>query len=314
MSVTAFVLTRDRKALLVECLRALIPQADRVIVLDNQSSDGTRETLADEGLLDQVDYVRSEENTGGAGGYRRGVELALETGSDWIWLMDDDAEPRPDALATLLAAPEASDPGVVALCTSVVHPDGTVDVLHRCRHGRLITPLPTPYAGHPEVDCASFVGLLVRADAARAAGLPLAEFFIGYDDAEWSLRLRASGGVIRLIPEAEMLHKIPVGGTSATRRSAFWNRVLGASYESAPWQSYWRDLYRVRNFMWIKAHHDDTGAVEFAALTAVYCVKALLYDERPLRRLPWIVRYARKGRRGDFTGVTPASWGQAAAK
>ncbi len=33
MTVTAFVLTRDRKALLVECLRALLPQADRVVVL-----------------------------------------------------------------------------------------------------------------------------------------------------------------------------------------------------------------------------------------------------------------------------------------
>lgn len=308
MSVTAFVLTRDRKALLVECLRALIPQADHVIVLDNQSSDGTRETLAAEGLLDAIEYVRSEANTGGAGGYRRGVELALATGSDWIWLMDDDAEPRPDALATLLATPEASDPGVVALATSVVHPDGTVDVLHRCKHGRLITPLPTPYEGHPEVDCASFVGLLVRADGARVAGLPRAEFFIGYDDAEWSLRLRAQGGAIRLIPEAEMLHKIPVGGTSATRRSRFWNRLLGASYESAPWASYWRDLYRVRNFMWIKTRHDRAGRLELAALTGVYCVKALLYDERPLRRLPWIVRYARKGRQGDFSGVTPASW------
>jgi rhamnopyranosyl-N-acetylglucosaminyl-diphospho-decaprenol beta-1,3/1,4-galactofuranosyltransferase len=308
MSVTAFVLTRDRKELLIECLRALLEQADHVIVLDNQSSDGTREALEREGLLEQVEFHRSEANTGGAGGYRRGVELALATNPDWIWLMDDDAEPRPGALATLLAAPEAHDPATVALATSVVHPDGTVDVLHRCRHGRLITPLPTPYEGRPDVDCASFVGLLARADAARAAGLPLAEFFIGYDDAEWSLRLRRGGGRIRLIPEAEMLHKIPVGGTAPTRRSAFWNRALGLHYESAAWASYWKDLYRVRNFMYIKTTHDGIGPVEAALLTAVYCVKALLYDERPLRRLPWIVRYARKGRRGDFDAISPAEW------
>lgn len=244
MSVTAFVLTRDRKALLIECLHALLPQADHVIVLDNQSSDGTRAALAKAGLLDRVDYHRSDENTGGAGGYRRGIELALATDPDWIWLMDDDAEPRPDALERLLAAPDAADPRTVALATSVVHPDGTVDVLHRCRHGRLITPLPAPYTGPTDVDCASFVGLLARAGAARAAGPVREEFFIGYDDAEWSLRLRAGGGRIRLIPEAEMLHKIPVGGTAPTRRSAFWNRALGLSYESADWASYWKEKER----------------------------------------------------------------------
>ena len=307
MSVTAFVLTRDRKALLVECLRALLPQADAVVVLDNASSDGTRELLADEGLLERIEYHRSEANTGGAGGYRRGVELALATGADWIWLMDDDAEPRADALERLLAAPEAADPGTVALCTAVVHPDGTPDVLHRCRYGELITPLPVPYEGHPEVDCASFVGLLVRAEAARRVGLPREEFFLGYDDAEWSLRLRRHG-TIRLVPEAEMLHKIPVGGTTATRRSAFWNRVLGLSYESSPWASYWKDLYRVRNFMWIKSAYDRIGLVRFAALVAAYCGKALLYDPQPLRRLPWIVRYALKGRRSDFTGPRPEDW------
>ncbi|MGI8623847.1 MAG: glycosyltransferase [Solirubrobacteraceae bacterium] len=308
LNVAAFVLTRDRKALLVECLRALIPQANYVIVLDNASSDGTRELLAQTGLLEQVYYLRSEENIGGAGGYRRGVELALTTGVEWIWFMDDDAEPRPDALARLLSAPAAADPATVALATSVVHPDGTVDVLHRCRHGRLITPIPAPYPGPLDVDCASFVGLLVRADAARAAGLPLAEFFIGYDDAEWSLRLRRGGGRIRLVPDAVMLHKLPVGGTAPTRRSRFWNRALGLSYESAPWGSYWKDLYRVRNFMWIKTVHDGAGGAECALLTALYCVKALLYDERPLRRLPWIVRYAIKGRRSDFSALTPAAW------
>jgi GT2 family glycosyltransferase len=307
VTVTAFVLTRNRKALLVECLRALLPQADRVIVVDNASGDGTQETLAAEGLLDRIDYHRSDENTGGAGGYRRGVELALETDADWIWLMDDDAEPRAGSLQALLAAPEAADPRTAALATSVVHPDGTVDPMHRCRYGEVITPLPLPYEGHPAVDCASFVGLLVRADAVRAAGLPEAEFFLGYDDAEWSLRLRRHGE-IRLVPEAEMLHKIPIGGTTRTRRSAFWNRVLGFSYESSPWPSYWKDLYRVRNFMWIKTRHDGIGPLRFAALTGVYCAKTLLYDERPLRRLPWLVRYARKGRAGDFSGPSPADW------
>ena len=43
-------------------------------------------------------------------------------------------------------------------------------------------------------------------------------------------------------------------------------------------------------------------------LIAAYAVKALLFDERPLRRLPWIVRFAAAGWRGDFSGPTPEEW------
>lgn len=314
MSVTAFVLTRDRKVLLAECVRALLAQThpvDEVIVLDNASSDGTEEHLRAEGLLDRISFHRAEVNTGGAGGFREGVRLGIEAGRDWLWLMDDDAEPRLDALQQLLTSEAAARPDVSAVCSAVVHPDGTLDLQHRCRMGRFITPLPASAyeAGRSEeVECASFVGLLARTDAARAAGLPVAEFFIGYDDAEWSLRLRRSGA-IRLVPGSELLHKVPIGGGGApTRRSRVMNRRFGLTYVPVPWAAFWRDLYRVRNFMWLKHRHEHVGRAEFAALLAGYAGKCLLYDPEPLRRLPWIVRFALKGRRGDWTAPTPEEW------
>ncbi len=309
-SVCAFVLTRDRKELLAECVRALLAQThpvDEVIVLDNASTDGTEEHLRGSGLLDdpRVRFERREVNTGGAGGYREGVRLGIEAERDWIWLMDDDAEPREDALATLLGAAEEGD---AAVCSAVVHPDGDIDLQHRCRMGRFIVPLPaSAYAPgrREEVECASFVGLLMRTPAARASGLPIAEFFIGYDDAEYSLRLREHGR-IRLVPESEILHKVPIGGGgAATRRARFFNARFGLTYAPVPWEAFWRDLYRVRNFMWIKR---DASPAEFAVLTAGYLAKSLMYDPQPLRRLPWIVRFARKGRRGDWSAPTPAEW------
>jgi GT2 family glycosyltransferase len=309
-SVCAFVLTRNRKALLAECVRALLAQThpvDEVIVLDNASDDGTEEHLRAEGLLDdpRVRFERRDVNTGGAGGYREGVRLGIEAGRDWLWLMDDDAEPRHDALETLLAA--AAD-GDAAVCSAVVHPDGSIDLQHRCRMGRFIVPLPeSAYAGgrREEVQCASFVGLLMRTSAARGAGLPIAEFFIGYDDAEYSLRLREHGR-IRLVPESEILHKVPIGGGGATtRRARFLNSRFGLTYAPVPWEAFWRDLYRVRNFMYIKR---DVGPAEFALLTGGYLAKSLMYDPQPLRRLPWIVRFARKGRRGDWTAPSPEEW------
>ncbi|MEJ7894473.1 MAG: glycosyltransferase [Solirubrobacteraceae bacterium] len=314
-SVCAFVLTRDRKVLLVECLRGLLAQTrpvDRVVVLDNASSDGTRGLLAAEGLLAEprVRYVRSEINTGGSGGFRAGVELCLAEGTDWLWLMDDDAEPEPDALERLLAAPVADDPATVVLCTAVVHPDGRVDPQHRCSLGRFVLPLgPEAYAAgrYADVDCASFVGFCVRADVARAIGPVKAEFFLGYDDAEWSLRARRHGR-LRLVPESRIVHKIVIGGGEQTRRARVANRLLGQEYSSSSWPGFWKDLYRVRNFIWLKQEHSQIGPLAFVGLTATYCLKALLYDPQPFRRLPWLARYAIKGRRGDFRALTPEVW------
>ena len=33
-----------------------------------------------------------------------------------------------------------------------------------------------------------------------------------------------------------------------------------------------------------------------------------MYEERPLRRLPWIVRYGIDGRRGRFVNLDPGEW------
>jgi GT2 family glycosyltransferase len=317
--VCALVLTRDRKQLLGECLAALLAQTrpvGAIVVVDNASSDGTREHLAGLGLLDdpRVEYVREEVNAGGAGGFARAVAEGLRRrDAGWLWLMDDDAEPRPDALERLLAAPEAARAAVLA--PAVAQPDGELELLHRGHVGRFMRALPEAAyrdGGHPRLGFASFVGFLVRADAARAAGLPRAEFFIGCDDVEYSLRVRRHGD-IRLVPEAVIVHKLGMGGGAPTRRSRFWNRVLGESYTSPSWEGYWKNLYAIRNFVWIRHHHGRVGRLGFAALVGAYVVKSLMYDERPLRRIPWIVRFALDGRRGRFRGPSPEEWRRLAA-
>jgi rhamnopyranosyl-N-acetylglucosaminyl-diphospho-decaprenol beta-1,3/1,4-galactofuranosyltransferase len=315
MSVAVLVLTRNRRDLLLECLRGLDAQTvpvDRIVIVDNASDDGTPELLRERGVLDRDDvvYSRLEENSGGAGGYAHGIELALAQGTDWVWTMDDDAEPRPDALQRLLESPPASDPDTVGLAGAVVNLDGSIDLLHRGYLGRFMRMAPRgeyERGDFPELGFSSFVGLLFRAAPARTEPPPPAEFFIGCDDVEYTLRLRRHGR-LRLVPESVIVHKLVMGGGEVTRRSRALNALLGADYRASSWPDYWKNLYAMRNFFWIRHHHGHVSPLAFAGLTAAYAAKSLLYDERPLRRIPWIVRYALKGRRGDFSGPTPGEW------
>jgi GT2 family glycosyltransferase len=188
-------------------------------------------------------------------------------------------------------------------------PDGRLDSTHRGILRRRQVPLPAAaYASDTaRVDYATFVGLLVRAELARAIDPPRAEFFIWGDDLEYSLRLGRQGE-IRLVPASAIVHKDARGEPFLTRRGRLANRLLGWELESTRWETAWRNLLGVRNFVWTLRTLRGQSAAGAIATTVEFVLKALLYDERPLRRVPWIVRYARFGRRGVFDNGVVGTW------
>jgi rhamnopyranosyl-N-acetylglucosaminyl-diphospho-decaprenol beta-1,3/1,4-galactofuranosyltransferase len=311
MTVAAAVVTFNRKQLLGECVQAILAQTRpvaKVLVIDNASTDGTGEHLRELGLLDRgVEHVRLDGNRGGAGGFSEAVRLGRELDCEWLWLMDDDSEPLPDALERMLDAPPANDPGVVSLAPKVEYAGGGIDLNQRGFFHRRLRYLPAAgYRGHPAIGYMSFVGSLVRTPAARAIDLPRAEFFVWGDDVEYSMRLRRRGE-IRLVPESVILHKREAH-SYMNARGRFWNRVLPVEMFPTPIERFWQNLCGLRNYMWMKREYEGQGALSAAGTAAQFMAKALLYDERPLRRLKWIARYARDGRAGRFDNIPPGEW------
>ncbi|MEA2272652.1 MAG: hypothetical protein QOI98_1360 [Solirubrobacteraceae bacterium] len=320
MTVVALVVTYNRRDLLVGCLEGAFGQTrppDRLFLIDNASTDGTPELLRERGFLDRSDltYVRLGENLGSSGGFAEGVRAARVPDSDWLWLMDDDSQPEPDVLERLLAAPPAADPGTVALCPKVVYADGTLDRNQRGDFRRRLRPLPdSGYrpGDHREIGFMSFVGTLVRTSAARATEPPKAEFFVWGDDVEYSLRLRRQGA-IRLVPEAVMVHR-RVSQSHMTRRARFWNAVLPVTTFPTPLERFWQNLCGLRNYIWMKREYEGQSGLSAAGTTAQFVIKHLLYDDRPRYRIPWILRFARDGRRGRFRNIPPSVWAEMVAR
>jgi rhamnopyranosyl-N-acetylglucosaminyl-diphospho-decaprenol beta-1,3/1,4-galactofuranosyltransferase len=311
VTVAAAVVTYNRKQLVGECVQAILGQTrpvSKVLVIDNASTDGTGEHLRELGLLERgVEHVRLEQNGGGAGGFSEAVRLGRELDCEWLWLMDDDSEPTPDALARMLDSPPAGDVRVVSLAPKVEYATGGIDLNQRGFFDRRLRYLPAEgYSGHPAIGYMSFVGSLVRTSAARAIGLPRADFFVWGDDVEYSLRL-AERGEIRLVPESVILHKREAH-SYMNGRGRFWNRVLPVEMFPTPLDRFWQNLCGLRNYIWMKREYEGQGALSAAGTTAQFMAKALLYDEQPLRRLKWIARYARDGRAGRFRNIPPGEW------
>ena len=196
--VCAVVLTYNRRDLLDECLQTIAAQThhcDRIVVVDNASSDGTAEMVARR-WAGRVDLHVVGTNIGAAGGFNLGMRLAYQTGADYIWAMDDDVLPEPDALATLLDAARLLDARGIspAFLTSLARaPGGEVTNVPEVDR----RPNALAYENWPDllshglvpVTRAAFVSnLFPRATFARH-GLPIAGMFIWGEDSEFTWRI-----------------------------------------------------------------------------------------------------------------------------
>ena len=91
----------------LDSLSALQHRPTRLIAIDNDSTDGTRDLLNQavaEGLVDAVYTGKRRYGFGAAvkAALRSDAESGAEE-SHWLWLLHDDAQPDPDALSELLA-------------------------------------------------------------------------------------------------------------------------------------------------------------------------------------------------------------------
>jgi GT2 family glycosyltransferase len=259
-SIAAVVVTYNRKHLLVECLAALLNQTrrlDKIYVIDQASTDGTKELLHDEGLLSHsaISYWQAKVNTGGAGGFHDGVERAYRDGHSWIWIMDDDAIPVLDACEALI--PFTSFPRVVAVANHKLRNDGTEAKVHI----RELIDTGETRRKYRRLAFSSFVGLMVRREAIDEIGLPKAEFFIQYDDNEYCARLLTQGD-IAYASDSDIHHK-EADSPSIKAKCLWW------SFNRMPLERYWRTYFTFRNSLWFIIHAPGVNkAQEFPR----YCV------------------------------------------
>lgn len=230
------IVTYNRLELLKECIAACLSQTkplSKIIVINNHSDDGTEEYLntcygEDSRFLIQ----HQEENLGGAGGFKIGIDLAGKQDFDWLLIIDDDAIIEKDYIEQcnkyLHRHPE------VKACSGSVYVDGNIHLIHRRRvvNRLLYLEANSPLSGYAHTsfryDLSTFCGLMVDMEVLREIGLPKAEYFIWYDDTEFSMRLKPYGKIVN-INAAKLNHKtkLPEDGNSGFFSRMTWRTYYG---------------------------------------------------------------------------------------
>ncbi len=163
-------------------------------------------------------------NLGGSGGFSRGMYEALENGSDYVLLLDDDVRAEPEGIVRAVTfADLARTPTIVGghmfsmYQRSVLHAmgervqpwrfwwgqaKGTVFDHDLAESGLRTTPW---LHRRVDVDYNGWWMCLIPMDVVRKIGLSL-PFFIKWDDAEYGLRAKAHGIPTVSLPGAAVWH------------------------------------------------------------------------------------------------------------
>jgi len=193
--VVAVIVTFNRKQHLTECIKSLTTQThalSKIIVVDNASTDGTKDLFEQRGLLEKdiFRYERLETNTGGAGGFHTGIKIALATYPDWIWVMDDDVAPEPNCLEELLKYKSVSEcihPRKILIDGSDYHWEHQIDI----KTGTRTIIRNMSFANGKNIvftNVACFEGMLVSRRIVELVGLPDPKYFILEDDTLFGIK------------------------------------------------------------------------------------------------------------------------------
>ena len=225
MKYCAVIVTYNRLPLLKECLSCVEREGfDAAIIVNNASTDGTAEVLA--GLDARFNVLQMPENLGGAGGFCEGLKAAADSDCDYVLIIDDDAMLEPGFLQACDAY-LAAHPGTPAV-SGTVKTEGEIQLNHRRDIGNqlLFSERNVPLSAYEKetftYHLSTFCGLMISRAVLQEIGLPKAEFFIWFDDTEFSMRLPE----IVNVNSAVLNHKCKITQSGAS----FYDRMNWRTY------------------------------------------------------------------------------------
>jgi len=227
-----------------ECLDSLGAQTLRreteVIVVDNGSTDGSRELLARRGA--GVRLILNPANLGFAAGCNQGIRASR---AEYVALLNNDTAVEPEWLAELLRALRA-DPEA-GWCTSKVLSYYERTVLDNAGHVLFADGLTRgrgrgaldrgQFDRAEEVFCASGCAALLRRRMLDDVGLFDEEFFAYCEDADLGFRARLRGWRCLYVPTAVVYHKFSASSEafSAFKALHVERNRLWLAVKNLPW-------------------------------------------------------------------------------
>lgn len=256
--VFIIILNYNRRDRLKKCLDSIFkinyPNYE-VVLVDNNSTDGSLE-MARAGYSRSV-FIKNEENIGYSAGNNVGIRYALERMADYVLLLNNDTEVKSDFLLKLIEESEKnSQVGILSpvvfsgLSGKVWFSGGKIDWLRmKTIHQRELQD-----KNNFETEFISGCAMLVKKDVFRKIGLLDDDFFLYWEDADFSLRAKRAGFKIGVVMSSWIDHY--EREESGSENKIYWLVLSGLMFfkkNSKAFFRYWAIFYvklrRIKNFI-----------------------------------------------------------------
>jgi GT2 family glycosyltransferase len=198
----------DHTLTCLEHLAAQTTKAFEVLVIDNGSTDDSVVRLTSfTGMPCEITAL--PRNVGFAAGMNVGIQVAMERGREFVWLVNSDAFAEPDCLEQLVTFMDAHPPVVIAT-PMLLNADGSEQIV-----GGVID-WSTGFGGFREIrgflqPAVWGTWIAATAPVFRLSGLQQTgvfdpRFFAYWEDIDLSVRVFRAGGDLRGVPGARVLH------------------------------------------------------------------------------------------------------------
>lgn len=211
----------------IKCLSSLYQQTYqnfRIIVIDNGSTDDSKEKLNDYKKNSDIDIIFEKNNLGFAGGVNVGIKKAIKDKYDFVALFNNDAIADKNWLSNLVLAMDDDNVGIAT--GLLLRRDGkTID---STGDWYSIWGLPFPrnrndLTNKAPKESQNIFGAtggasLYRVEMLKEIGLFDEDFFAYYEDVDISFRAQLYGWKVKYVPKAIAYHE---QGTSSNKISGF---------------------------------------------------------------------------------------------
>lgn len=251
--VYVVILNWNNAADTLACLKSLQDidyQPYVAVVVDNGSKDGSVEKI--QAAFPFIHQIKLDSNLGYAAGNNVGIQFALDSGADYVLVLNNDTIVDKSMLSELVSLAESNETfGMVGPKMYCFQPQDTIFAIGSFinwsmgyttnrgmfKHISQIEIPPKP----EEVDFIAGCCVLVRRKLLEEVGLLDLDYYLNYEDVDWGIRAKRNGYEVWLNPAAVIWHKVSATMGQASPMNTYYmtRNALLFFWRNAPSRYRW---------------------------------------------------------------------------